>query len=300
MNLYGYGGSSPFVFMDPWGLFQQAQDFVQQWGASNEAIQWQTAESMAGYWRGYNDYLNPRLAMDGTPLTAGMKASQANYNRTIAQQQGIGSASRAAQRQMIGEMGVGMIPVVGEFMDYQVMTDPNAAWWERSLAGLSLGVNCFTAGLLPNAGPIIRSLRAGDDFAAYADDMMARAGGVASSGVASRRFWTKSKMFNGNKVFQRDDLIDPSRVDARGRTNLERMQRGLAPLGPDNKSINLHHLTQTQDGAIAEVSQTFHQQNYGTLHINPNTIPSGIDRIEFNAWRDKYWRDRARDFEESP
>ncbi|MEO1006945.1 MAG: RHS repeat-associated core domain-containing protein [Planctomycetota bacterium] len=39
MNLYGYGGSSPFVFMDPWGLFQQAQDFVQQWGYDPAAVQ---------------------------------------------------------------------------------------------------------------------------------------------------------------------------------------------------------------------------------------------------------------------
>lgn len=31
--------------------------------------------------------------------------------------------------------------------------------------------------------------------------------------------------------------------DVMGRTNLDRMKKGLAPLGPDGKSINLHHTT---------------------------------------------------------
>jgi hypothetical protein len=74
----------------------------------------------------------------------------------------------------------------------------------------------------------------------------------------------------------------------------------LAPIGPDGESINLHHLIQTQDGAIAEVTQTFQQENFSTLHINPNTIPSGIDRNAFNSWKRQYWIDRARDFGGSP
>ncbi|WP_082355222.1 HNH/ENDO VII family nuclease [Bacillus sp. FJAT-22090] len=43
--------------------------------------------------------------------------------------------------------------------------------------------------------------------------------------------------------------------DARGRTNLERMKKGLAPLGPDGKHINLHHTTQINENSIAEVTQ---------------------------------------------
>ncbi len=78
------------------------------------------------------------------------------------------------------------------------------------------------------------------------------------------------------------------------------MKNGLAPIGPDGESINLHHLIQTQDGAIAEVTQTFHQQNFGTLHINPHTIPSGIDRNAFIAWKRQYWIDRAKELGGSP
>ncbi|WP_247107550.1 HNH/ENDO VII family nuclease [Halalkalibacter sp. APA_J-10(15)] len=97
-------------------------------------------------------------------------------------------------------------------------------------------------------------------------------------------------------VYQRDDIINPNMKDARGGTNLERMQKGLAPLGPDGKSINLHHTTQRNESSIAEVTQTFHKDNSCVIHINPNPIPSGINRSEFNKWRIDYWKNRANDF----
>lgn len=112
----------------------------------------------------------------------------------------------------------------------------------------------------------------------------------------TRRFWTRTVDHQGTRVYQRTDLIDPTRVDSRGRTNLQRMERGLAPLGPDGKSMNLHHMTQRADGPIAELTATFHQQNSRVIHINPNTTPSGINRTEFNRWRRSYWQTRANDF----
>jgi uncharacterized protein YukE len=117
---------------------------------------------------------------------------------------------------------------------------------------------------------------------------------------AERQFWTKTTDFEGHRVHQRDDLIDPLKTDPRGRTNVERMEKGLAPLGPDGKPVNLHHTTQRDDGALAEVSQTFHQQNHAVIHINPNTIPSGIDRRAFEGVRERYWMHRADDFRSSP
>ncbi|NRG46588.1 hypothetical protein HRF87_17695 [Bacillus sp. CRN 9] len=74
------------------------------------------------------------------------------------------------------------------------------------------------------------------------------------------------------KVYQRDDIIDPNMKDPMGRTNLDRMKKGLAPLGPDGKSINLHHTTQRNSSSIAEVTQTFHQKNSAVIHINPNLV----------------------------
>lgn len=112
----------------------------------------------------------------------------------------------------------------------------------------------------------------------------------------ARKFWTNATEHNGVKVYQRNDIIDPNKVDSLGRTNVQRMEQGLAPIGADGKSVNLHHMTQTNDSAIAEVTQTFHQQNSKVIHINPNTIPSGIYRNAFNTWKSSYWMNRANDF----
>jgi len=80
-------------------------------------------------------------------------------------------------------------------------------------------------------------------------------------------------------------------------TNLERMATGRAPVGLDGKSVNLHHLIQTQDGAIAEVAGGMHQRYYNTLHINTGELPSGINRSVFDKWREAYWMNRVQDFQ---
>ncbi len=97
------------------------------------------------------------------------------------------------------------------------------------------------------------------------------------------RLWNRVTNFRGVRVYQRNDLINPELTDALGRTNTERMQSGLAPIGPDKYPINLHHMLQNAGGPIAEVTQTFHQLYSKVIHINPNTIPSGIDRTAFDA-----------------
>lgn len=112
------------------------------------------------------------------------------------------------------------------------------------------------------------------------------------------QYWTKNVEFEGRKVYQRDDLIDPNFKGTDGKTNLERMQSGLAPIGPDGKSIELHHMLQTDPGPIAEVTSTFHREYFDALHINipSSEFPSGIDRNIFGAWRKQYWKFRANDF----
>ncbi|WP_116818166.1 DUF6861 domain-containing protein [Pseudomonas syringae] len=128
-----------------------------------------------------------------------------------------------------------------------------------------------------------------------------------TSSDPKRSFWYKPPIeFKGNRVFQRGDLFDPDLMTTwreRGKlvrgTNLERMASGRAPIGIDGESINLHHMIQTQNGGIAELTQTFHQKYSSTIHINPNTIPSGIDRPLFNQWKTDYWRYRAETYEKS-
>ncbi|MET8566243.1 HNH/ENDO VII family nuclease [Streptomyces flaveolus] len=116
---------------------------------------------------------------------------------------------------------------------------------------------------------------------------------------SSCQFWSPTE-YNGQRIYQRDDLVNPdyfSPADKYGRSNLKRMQQGLAPMGPDDKPLNLHHMLQTQDGPIAEVTHSMHFGNYNQLHWKAGTrIPSGIDRDAFNAWKSQYWKDRAAGF----
>ena len=74
--------------------------------------------------------------------------------------------------------------------------------------------------------------------------------------------------------------------------------KGRAPYGPDGKKIELHHMLQTQGGAIAELTGTFHKQYSATIHINPSTMPSGINRPLFDKWRESYWVARSSNFKQ--
>ena len=114
-----------------------------------------------------------------------------------------------------------------------------------------------------------------------------------------RKYWSREPIqYSGNKVYQRNDLIDPGRIDSQtGLTNKQLMEKGLAPYGADGNKINLHHMLQTQDGPIAEVTQSFHKNNTAAIHINSGSdIPSGINRAQFERWKKGYWKSRASDF----
>lgn len=71
---------------------------------------------------------------------------------------------------------------------------------------------------------------------------------------------------------------------------------GNSPYGPGDRCIELHHLTQKNESALAEVTASFHQKNKTTLHINPNSTPSGINRSQFKTFRSNYWKNRLNDF----
>ena len=72
----------------------------------------------------------------------------------------------------------------------------------------------------------------------------------------------RAKDFNGRRVYQRNDLIDPNRIDKNtGLTNRDLMRERYAPIGSDGKPINLHHVTQNEPGPMAELLQTTHKEN---------------------------------------
>ena len=70
---------------------------------------------------------------------------------------------------------------------------------------------------------------------------------VTSIGRAAPEYWTKRTMFQGMRVYQRDDLIAPH-LSVGGRSNLDRMKAGNAPIGPDGKPVTIHHMLQTHPG----------------------------------------------------
>lgn len=141
--------------------------------------------------------------------------------------------------------------------------------------------------------------------------------GAEKAGV---KLW-EPKEVAGRKVYQRDDLIDPNRVDDKtGLTNIELMNKGNAPIGKDGQPIELHHMTQQENigfagnkGSVAEVEASFHGStpNKTILHTNvkdknyPDMNP-GIDKssfrqdktqnAEFTKYRKDYWENRAKDF----
>ncbi|WP_368292712.1 HNH/ENDO VII family nuclease [Dehalobacter sp. TBBPA1] len=84
-------------------------------------------------------------------------------------------------------------------------------------------------------------------------------------------------------MYQRNDIIDPNLVDARGRTNLQRMDKGLAPIGSDGNPVNLHHMLQTNDGSIAEVTQSYNVSLIlATFKVT--SILKYLGRIVFTGW----------------
>ena len=157
-----------------------------------------------------------------------------------------------------------------------------------------IGVNQRTEATVKLNQKINENIYVGDKYRDTANELQY----AATSFAQQRQFWSSDPVqFDGHKVFQRNDLFDPKYFDIRtGKTNVELMQAGRAPIGMDGKSINLHHMLQSDRGSIVEVTQTFHQKNSSVIHINPNTIPSGIDRGKFNKWRSNYWKNRANNF----
>jgi hypothetical protein len=58
--------------------------------------------------------------------------------------------------------------------------------------------------------------------------------------------------------------------------------------------IELRHATRERAGAVVEVTRPLHRTCSRNLHINPaNQLPSGIDRREFNRFKEEHWTRRA-------
>lgn len=98
----------------------------------------------------------------------------------------------------------------------------------------------------------------------------------------------------GKLVAERNSTFFPNVKDALGRTNIQRMEKGLAPIGKDGKPVELHHLKQKDNGIIVELTSKEHKVNSKILHSYKKK--SEIKRNFFNKFKNNHWKERAMEF----
>lgn len=104
-----------------------------------------------------------------------------------------------------------------------------------------------------------------------------------------------AKMVNGKTALVRK--LDLNFVDDMGRTNLQRMQQGLAALDPaTGKAYQLHHIGQKADSTLAILTESEHMQG------GNNTIWHNLDKAtevhgvgnNWDAQRQTFWKSMAK------
>lgn len=105
-----------------------------------------------------------------------------------------------------------------------------------------------------------------------------------------------AKDVNGKSALVRTD-INYDQADAFGRTNLDRMKQGLAPLDAENRPIELHHIGQTRDAPLAELTRDEHRGPGNDNILHNKRQESEIDRDGFGRERADHWRARASEME---
>ena len=103
------------------------------------------------------------------------------------------------------------------------------------------------------------------------------------------RFYKIKVPFEGTLgVYPRDDLFEKTSE------NLNRMLQGRPPIGTDGYPVNLHHVTQENGSALAEVCHTTHHKspNNQILHGIP-TKNNKVNREEFDLIRRAWWAYRG-------
>jgi len=97
-----------------------------------------------------------------------------------------------------------------------------------------------------------------------------------------------SHMINGKTALIRSD-IDLNLVDEYGRTNLRRMELGLAPLDANGISFELHHIGQEADATLAILTRAEHDN--AALHGFKSI--SEVDHKVFATQRRNFWKTMA-------
>lgn len=75
------------------------------------------------------------------------------------------------------------------------------------------------------------------------------------------------------------------------------MSNGRPPKGRDGKPVQLHHLTQSEPGSLAEVSGTMHPANVPHKQLNPGESFRKNPKLKqsYEDYRRNYWKTRVQD-----
>ena len=99
----------------------------------------------------------------------------------------------------------------------------------------------------------------------------------------------EEKEINGKKCLVRKD-IDLEQKDSMGRTNSERMEKGLPPLDKNGRPIELHHIGQKSDSPLAELTTSEHRGKGNDTVLHDKKKESEIDRDKFAEERSEHWK----------
>ncbi|WP_422444578.1 MULTISPECIES: HNH/ENDO VII family nuclease [unclassified Endozoicomonas] len=102
----------------------------------------------------------------------------------------------------------------------------------------------------------------------------------------------RCEVVNGKDALVRSD-IDLDIRDDFGKTNLERMESGKAPIDSNGRPYELHHIGQTSDAPLAELTKAEHMSNGNDIVLHDKQKESEIDRSEFGKERAEHWKARA-------
>lgn len=101
----------------------------------------------------------------------------------------------------------------------------------------------------------------------------------------------EEKEINGKKCLVRKD-IDLEQKDSMGRTNSERMEKGLPPLDKNGRPIELHHIGQKPNSPLAELTTSEHRGKGNDTVLHDKKKESEIDREKFAEERSEHWKNR--------
>ena len=97
----------------------------------------------------------------------------------------------------------------------------------------------------------------------------------------------KSAMVGNKSALIKSD-IDLTRIDSKGRTNLQRMKAGLAPQDSNGNSYELHHVGQKKDGTLAILSRSEHDNP--AIHGFLKRTEAHVEGNNWDAERQAFWK----------